>query len=268
MEAGLSMPRSSVRAPLPALGRWAAASLGAIALLVAYLQFFIMGEGAPPVFLILGIPALLFAALVVANRWRWAPLLSVVYFVVFMALNAQYLIPGLQHPEFASSFALDVSMLAVAALGTAAGLVAGIQNYRTAPDERPRAPGWFAVGVATLAGLTLGALLVVAIPRADASAGVSAEVLASLPKFAVAGNAFQQSELRVKAGETVALTLVNEDPSGHSFDIDEFDVHAPMLPGQPGLALFKADRAGSYSFYCGLPGHREAGMVGTLIVEP
>ena len=41
-----------------------------------------------------------------------------------------------------------------------------------------------------------------------------------------------------------------------------------MPPGQSALALFQLAEPGAYTFYCDLPGHREAGMVGTLIVEP
>jgi uncharacterized cupredoxin-like copper-binding protein len=41
-----------------------------------------------------------------------------------------------------------------------------------------------------------------------------------------------------------------------------------MAAGKPALALFTPTTTGTYSFYCGVPGHREAGMVGTLIVEP
>jgi hypothetical protein len=41
-----------------------------------------------------------------------------------------------------------------------------------------------------------------------------------------------------------------------------------MPAGKPALGLFTPNKPGSYTFYCDVPGHREAGMVGTLIVAP
>jgi nitrite reductase (NO-forming) len=117
-----------------------------------------------------------------------------------------------------------------------------------------------------VAGLVLGASLVAAIPRGGA-AGVGAEVLADLPVVAAAGVRFEQAELRAQVGETVALRLENRDAAGHSFDIDELNVHVAIVPGEPTLALFRPAAAGTYTYYCAVPGHREAGMQGTLVVE-
>jgi uncharacterized cupredoxin-like copper-binding protein len=81
-------------------------------------------------------------------------------------------------------------------------------------------------------------------------------------------NSFTPGEIRVRAGETVVLRLDNTDTQGHRFDIDELNVHVLMPVNQPGLAVFTPTTPGSYRFYCDIPGHPEAGMVGTLIVEP
>ncbi len=79
---------------------------------------------------------------------------------------------------------------------------------------------------------------------------------------------FNQSELRVKSGQPVALTLVNKDGFAHAFDVDAFDIHIPMPASQTQTLTFTPDQPGAYQFYCGALGHPEAGMVGTLIVEP
>ena len=110
-------------------------------------------------------------------------------------------------------------------------------------------------------------ILTAAVTPASAS-GVSTETLAALPALTAANHQFGQAELHARTGETVALRLENADTAGHSFDIDELGLHVSMPPGEPALALFTAGAPGTYTFYCGVPGHREAGMVGTLIVEP
>jgi nitrite reductase (NO-forming) len=97
---------------------------------------------------------------------------------------------------------------------------------------------------------------------------VSAETLAQLPALASGRNTFDQAELRAKVGQTVALRLENSDTQTHSFDIDALDVHVPMPSSMSVLTLFTPSAPGTYTFYCRIPGHREAGMVGTLAVEP
>jgi plastocyanin len=82
------------------------------------------------------------------------------------------------------------------------------------------------------------------------------------------GMSFSQTELTVRAGEAVSLELFNMDGYAHSFDIDEFDVHAEMPASETLPLTFTPDVPGVYEFYCGTAGHRAAGMAGTLIVEP
>lgn len=79
---------------------------------------------------------------------------------------------------------------------------------------------------------------------------------------------FGQDVVRVQAGESVTLELNNKDMYGHSFDVDELEWHVPMPANDQVTVEFTAVAPGTYTIYCAVPGHREAGMVATLIVEP
>lgn len=79
---------------------------------------------------------------------------------------------------------------------------------------------------------------------------------------------FGLTELQVTAGEETTLVLDNHDLYGHSFDNDDLDLHAEMAANGRSVITFIAPEPGTYEIYCGVPGHREAGMVSTLIVTP
>src|SRR5215217_1894530 len=51
----------------------------------------------------------------------------------------------------------------------------------------------------------------------------------------------------------------------HNFSIDELGIDIDIAPGETQETVINAP-AGEYEFYCNVPGHKEAGMVGTLIV--
>lgn len=78
---------------------------------------------------------------------------------------------------------------------------------------------------------------------------------------------FGLPELRLKAGQEVTLALDNLDMYGHSFDVDELDLHVEMPANGQVEASFTPTEPGTYTVYCKVPGHREAGMVSSLIVE-
>ena len=267
MAAAVPVAIPTARAPLSNLAKWTIATLLAGVGLLVYMQVVLVGAFMPPIALMFGVPALILAALVAGLRRRWAPLLGALYWGFFLAANGPYLAHDLGHPEFVASFTFSVILMVPALVGLAAGLGAAVQSYQTPAVANPRTPRWFATAFTAIAGLCAGAILVGALPR-TASAGVSPATLAGLPALTTAQHQFDQTELHAKAGETVALRLENQDVSGHSFDIDELDIHVSMPPGEPSLALFTPVTPGTYTFYCSVPGHRQAGMVGTLVVEP
>jgi uncharacterized cupredoxin-like copper-binding protein len=79
---------------------------------------------------------------------------------------------------------------------------------------------------------------------------------------------FGQEEIYLKVGETVTILLDNNDLYAHSFDTDDLDVHVAMPANGQVMATFTATEPGEFEFYCNVPGHQQAGMVGKLIVEP
>ncbi|HEU5083861.1 MAG TPA: plastocyanin/azurin family copper-binding protein [Acidimicrobiales bacterium] len=78
--------------------------------------------------------------------------------------------------------------------------------------------------------------------------------------------AFDPEEITVSPGEEVSIVLTSEDVL-HDFTVDELDAHVAADVGETVAGGLTADEAGEYTYYCAVPGHRAAGMEGTLIVE-
>jgi plastocyanin len=76
--------------------------------------------------------------------------------------------------------------------------------------------------------------------------------------------AFLQTQLRAQPG-TVSIAVSNHDLFWHTFTIDALHVNVDTPIGADRRVTFSA-AAGTYEFYCRVPGHRAAGMKGTLKV--
>jgi heme/copper-type cytochrome/quinol oxidase subunit 2 len=79
---------------------------------------------------------------------------------------------------------------------------------------------------------------------------------------------FSQPRIEVTANDVVKITLVAEDIP-HSLTIDEYRISKRAAPGRPVTFEFRADRAGTFPFYCSLTiddGCRQ--MRGQLVVTP
>jgi nitrite reductase (NO-forming) len=86
------------------------------------------------------------------------------------------------------------------------------------------------------------------------------------PVIALVDIAFQPKAFTLPADRPTAIMLVNRGAVVHNFTIDELDVHSGAIqPGQSTTVTIDAP-AGTYTYYCAVPGHRQAGMVGTLSV--
>jgi uncharacterized cupredoxin-like copper-binding protein len=98
---------------------------------------------------------------------------------------------------------------------------------------------------------------------------------------------FVPNEVTIPAGETVSITLRNLDEVEHDLVVDGLEVELVgdermggehegalegmltlhTLPGETASAMFRTEQTGTFEFSCTIPGHKEAGMVGTLTVE-
>ena len=98
---------------------------------------------------------------------------------------------------------------------------------------------------------------------------------------------FTPDKISVKAGETVRFFIVNKGKLQHEMVIataEEIDEHAEIMkkmpgmvhkeanqitlaPGQRGGIVWQFTKAGTVTYACLVPGHKEAGMLGTIDVN-
>ena len=110
--------------------------------------------------------------------------------------------------------------------------------------------------------------------------------LMEMTSFAFAPDVFE-----VSVGDVVEIAIQNVEPVVHDFTIDEIDadvhisylggtgqhehqdpeieadVHFALTEAGSGIVHLEINEPGEFAFYCSVPGHREAGMEGTLIVQ-
>lgn len=79
--------------------------------------------------------------------------------------------------------------------------------------------------------------------------------------------AFTPRGFSIPANTPTVVTLMNRGAIVHNFTIDELNVRSgDIQPGHSTTVTIDAP-AGKYTFYCAIPGHRSAGMVGTITVR-
>lgn len=135
-------------------------------------------------------------------------------------------------------------------------------------------------------------ILLLLVSFGAACGGTSEESLTDVSLVAT-DIAYDVTRLEVPANQPVRLTLENLGALEHDFsireidahdvhasegeaddhamseDVHELDLHVAALPdGGRGTLEFTPTEPGEYEFYCTVPGHKEAGMHGTLVVGP
>ena len=119
---------------------------------------------------------------------------------------------------------------------------------------------------------SLAAVAVVAGGLAVSGAGVAASgTTAHLKADPNGALKFNKKKLTVTHGK---VTVVMKNPSSsmqqHGIEVEGHGVEKRgkiVNPGSRSKVTFKHLKAGTYEFYCPVPGHKQAGMKGKLVVK-
>ena len=147
--------------------------------------------------------------------------------------------------------------------------------------RRPEFPG-NAAGERAVIAISV-VLVIAAMSTAVITSGSSAKAEASaVPSTATPGAAsslklaanpagqlnYDLKRLSAKAGQ-VTITMTNMSPLSHNLTISQGNAILGATPTFQGgsRALTLNLKPGTYTFYCSVPGHRQAGMEGTLTVS-
>ncbi len=215
----------------------------------------------------LGCLALLYPVL---RGRRWAFITTIPVQLLLVLIGTPFFLNEFPRPgivRFAQWFNI-VTVYLAGLVAIVYGVIAALEAFGTmAPVRFRTAEGDFTRRAAVLGaiafawlGTVMLAYAVNQVPTAGATlAGPSDEVM----RLSAGTMKFQPANLALPAGKATAIFITNTDTLAHSFDIDVLNVHVPVPAGTTVVAMVKP-AAGQIEYYCGVPGHKEAGMAGTI----
>jgi uncharacterized cupredoxin-like copper-binding protein len=114
-------------------------------------------------------------------------------------------------------------------------------------------------------GLALGLLLAACSGAASPTTAAQTVTLTTTDSFK-----YDVTTITGKVGQPLHVSLVNSaNGLVHSFVVDELNVKLENVqPKTTGDVTFTPTTAGTYVFYCDTPGHKAAGMTGTIVINP
>jgi hypothetical protein len=253
------------------------AGYGAMTAGLAYLVFLFMRTGDDsevaalvPVFAtitavtaIVGTVTLIWAG---ARRHPWFWLIAALPALLILVQNAPHVAYDITRPTITESFLVTIVVL-TGGLAIIFGAITAFFEVRRgqAVWTRTSRAGWVSMAViGALVGAVITSLL--AGSAAAGGAGVAEEPTVS-GVLTVENTAFVETSLEMDSGEVLGLFIVNKDPVPHSFDIDSLDIHVQLQPNSTTAVAIKPTGPGNLEFFCGVPGHRQAGMVGTITID-
>lgn len=176
---------------------------------------------------------------------------------------------GLRLPAFPTSLGGQRIVMAISAVLVLATLSAAVLTSGTPANAGTREPPATleapAAPLPTPAAPAASSAAASTSPSAPASAPVGALKLAANPAGQLSYNA---KTLSAKAG-TVTIVMANMSPVEHNVTVAQASKVLGATPTFTGASrtLSLKLKPGKYTFYCSVPGHRQAGMEGTLNVS-
>ncbi|HEY3059272.1 MAG TPA: cupredoxin domain-containing protein [Chloroflexota bacterium] len=200
-----------------------------------------------------------------ARRRAWFWLVPAVLAVLVLTMNAPYIPYDLARPANTSRFLLAIVVLGGALAAIVGGVAAFLEIRRArriwTSDGPAGRVSMIAIGIvlgaaltSLLAGLALGGA---GVPEAPTSTDV----------ITVSDMRFVENTLYMKVGEVLGLFVTNPTEVGHSFDVDNLDLHVLLPPHSTTAVALHPRGPGTFEFYCGVAGHRAGGMVGAIVVD-
>lgn len=160
-------------------------------------------------------------------------------------------ISNLQNGEAAFSVVQPLALTITSAVTLLAVAVALIRRAQAL------APRWREVGPITVVAFAIafGAEAIFATTVTPGAGGLS---------LTIHNAAYSNTRLKAQSGQ-VTLAVTNQDLFWHTVTIDQLHVNVAIPIGGHRDIRFSAP-PGRYTFYCAIPGHRQAGMVGTITI--
>ena len=229
MEAGSAPPTGAAWARLLRM-------TAVLTILLMVIILVLAGQFIPPFALFFVL--LLVGLFLLPRGGKAGPIVFIVTFVLFLVLNAPFVIPTLFVPASTVDFIIGVLSILLGIVGLIAA-IAVLRGRDAAPSSAPRKVG-LVMAVVFVLSIVVG---VGARATYDEPSRESGDV-----ELTASGNEFSTETLEADAGE-VSVFVTNEDGTFHTFTIDELDVDLAIPGGTSARVTFDAE-PGTYEFYC------------------
>ncbi len=166
-------------------------------------------------------------------------------------------VSNLRHREQLGAVVVPAALAAISLVGAVAAVASALARRRPAAGGTP---AWIVVGAA-VAGFVLALALPVATGIAEQQQRPE-----ELP-LRMSNTAYSSTSLTAKPGP-VTVYVTNADLFWHTFTIDELGVEIKVPRDGHRRVTFTAASGKTYTYYCRVPGHAQAGMRGTVTVGP